>query len=73
MLDKRLMVEKSKPVYPGSQPTKKMQKKKKEQDGEPMGRMYKKTKAERGAKFLQKQKTKTKSKPKPKGKKKGKR
>jgi hypothetical protein len=44
-----------------------MQKKRKEKDDEPMGRMYKKTKAERGAKFLPKQK------PKAKGKKKGKR
>jgi hypothetical protein len=46
-----------------------MQKKRKEKDDEPMGRTYKKTKAERGAKFLPKQKTKTKAK----GKKKGKR
>lgn len=55
------MEEKSKPVYNGLSTIKKPKKK---TEDEPVGRMYKKTKAERGVKQLRKEKTK---KAKPKG------
>ena len=62
-----LTIEKSKPVYPSAQPTKTPQKKKKQKDDEPVGRLYKKIKSQRGIKFLKKEK---KGKPKAKGRKK---
>jgi len=69
-----LMAEKSKPVYNGL-PVSKKPKNKKRDDDEPMGRPYKKTKAERGAKLPKREKS-SKVKPKKKtstgGKRKGK-
>jgi len=57
-----LMVESSKPVYNGLQSSKKQKKNKKNMDDEPVGRMYKKTKAERGVKRLPKERVGGKSK-----------
>lgn len=51
-----LMTEKSKPVYNGL-PVSKKPKNKKKDDDEPMGRPYKKTKAERGAKLPKREKS----------------
>jgi ATP-dependent RNA helicase DDX27 len=58
-----LIIEKSKPVYKNALPFSKKQKNKKKMDDEPVGRLYKKTKAERGIrKFNKRDKNKKKAK-----------